>query len=148
MLSNFLEIFKAHDPRMSRFAGFGKIFFHQLCDGSRVSYGIKHINKIFEEGHNEDYLQARIVSLMEGLQTRNSQMFAQYKYAEQEYPAHYRLLVEGLSDQTLKIISEIDVSAGVSDEPADLGQKFVAQLLKDREALKYQKIYKPLSLHM
>ena len=132
MLTNMLEIFKAQDPRMEEFAGSGKIFFHHLCTGARVSYGVEHINRIFEEGHNVDHLQERMVSLMEGLQSRDPALYEKYSCAEEEYPDLYRLLVGGLSDQALAVIRQTDVSAVYKNEPADLGPKFVDRLLQDR----------------
>lgn len=130
---------------MSAHAGKGKVFFYQGCDESdhrRCSYDINAINHMFETGcaiggsalKENEYFLERMVSLMEGLQSENQKMYEQYENATKEYPELYQILVEGLSDKTLKIISDIDVSIGVGFEPADLGNCFVDKLLEDRNA--------------
>jgi len=135
MLENRLLLFREQNPYTRDFAGRGKIFLHHLCTGARASYGVNHINRLFEENLNEDSLLERMIMTMHALQVRHPDVFGKYKYAETEYPEKYRLLVEGLSDKALDAIVKIDVSRVAKAEPADLGQQFVDGILADRAAL-------------
>jgi len=141
-----MEIFKEQDPRMKDFAGRGKVFFIQYCTDARASYSVDSINQFFETGHNPDHILERMVDLMEALQSRDPAVFLKYKGAQSEYPDLYQLLVDGLSDETLQIISDMDVSKAILSAPSDMGKRFVDQLLYDKQASEYHMRPEPREL--
>lgn len=137
MQMNMVKIFKEATPYLAPYAGKGKIFEHLLCTGARKSYGVRNLNHIFENQIDTDKLLARLIIMMEYLQDGyHSGQYAgpagKYKYALTEYPEKYKLLVEGLSEQSLNVIRSVDVSTFCSAEPRNLGQLFCDSLKENR----------------